>query len=113
MHELIVAATVAGSERTRHVRIAGELTFDTAPRARADLFRAFAPGTPDIVLDLSELDLLDSSGVAVLVAAWRRLADEGRRFEIRRATGQPHRVLAMTGCLEVFTALAPAGEVAV
>lgn len=49
-----------------------------------------------VLLDLSEVTLVDSSGIGVLVTAHRRADGEGARFALAGATGTVARVFEMT-----------------
>lgn len=62
---------------TAHVIVlAGELDAYGCPELEAELARVQANGASQIVVDLSRLGFIDSSGIAMLVAAMRR--DEKR-----------------------------------
>ena len=97
MSEVIVAAMTASNADTIKVRVAGALIFDTAAEARPRLRALVDGGYRRLIVDASELDFLDSSGLGVLLAAWQRMDRDGRRLEVRGAHGQPARMLAITG----------------
>ena len=59
------------------VRIAGEVDVATAPRLREQLVRLITDGQHRIVLDLDEVDLLDSTGLGVLVGVLKRARTVG------------------------------------
>ncbi|MPZ93548.1 MAG: anti-sigma factor antagonist [Propionibacteriales bacterium] len=56
----------------------------------------------DIVVDLSDVDLVDATGLGVLAATHRRLEREGRMLVLRGCTAPIHRVLAVTRLLRVL-----------
>lgn len=60
-----------------------------------------AAGT-DVVLDMSAVTFLDSSGLRVLVTAHDRLHTAARRLVIRRPPAPVLRVLEITGLLSTF-----------
>jgi anti-sigma B factor antagonist len=97
MSEVIVAAMTASNAETIKVRVAGALIFDTAAEARPRLRALVDGGYRRLIVDASELEFLDSSGLGVLLAAWQRMDRDGRRLEVRGAHGQPARMLAITG----------------
>ena len=59
------------------VAVSGDVDLYVAPRFRQDLDRAVAVTPGDLILDLSDLDLIDSTALCVMLGALRRLRDEG------------------------------------
>ena len=58
---------------------------------------AAAADARDILVDLSECDFLDSTGLAVLINSRRELAEEGRRLVACAPSPQVARLLEVTG----------------
>lgn len=85
---------------SRLVTVEGELDAATAP-ALADALQAAAPGET-ITVDLEGLTFLDSSGIAVLLAAHRRDAVDGTRLRLTRPSEAVSRVLGICGLLDVL-----------
>lgn len=102
MGNVIVTAATMRGDMTQVVRVEGELAFDTAIETRARLDRLLFTDVARVVIDIAALTMLDSSGLAVLIAVWKRLGREGRRLELRNAGGQPLRLLTITGCASLF-----------
>ena len=72
------------------VRLAGELDLYNADDVRAALAEATADGTKRVVVDLSEVEFIDSTALGVLIEARARLGRTGLRLaapqlETRRA----------------------------
>ena len=67
-------------------RLAGEIDLDTGPLLRDALLAAINAGNRHLVLDMSDVEFIDSSGLNVLVATFRRaqLVDGGVRLVITR-----------------------------
>jgi anti-sigma B factor antagonist len=80
------------------VRLTGEIDLQAKPRVRADIGTALSdPAVASIVVDLTEVTFLDSSGISALIGC-RRMADErGKALRVIGAQGQPATVLALTG----------------
>lgn len=74
--------------------VAGELDMANAPAFSAELARLEGSGAP-VKIDLSDLEFIDSTGIAILVAAYQRL---DRRLQLvpSRAPGV-QRVMSLTG----------------
>lgn len=75
------------------VRCAGELDIDTAPMLRGCLERVALVGQHEIVLDLSELEFCDSTGIGVFVEWQRRARDGGFALVLRSPRAHLHRLL--------------------
>jgi anti-sigma B factor antagonist len=82
----------------------GEIDLGSAAAVREALLPVLEHETGPVVVDLSEVTFMDSTGVHVLVDALRRLERQNRRLAIVcREGGQVHRVLALVGLLETLT----------
>jgi anti-sigma B factor antagonist len=82
----------------------GEVDLETAPALRETLLPVLEHQTGPVVVDLSEVSFMDSTGVHVLVDTLRRLELQNRRFAIAcREGGQIHRLLALVGLLDALT----------
>jgi anti-sigma B factor antagonist len=77
------------------VRVTGELDLYTSPDLEEALASLVVDGATDVVVDLTEVPFLDSSGLAVLLTAARRLGRE--RFTLTGVGLEPRRVLEITG----------------
>ena len=82
----------------------GEIDTLTAARLQAGLDEAVAAGTDGsrIVVDLSGVTFLASSGLAVLIGAARRLAGLGSRLHLVAASRAVTRPLQVTGADALF-----------
>ena len=56
----------------RVVNVNGEIDIHTGPALRDHLLSAFRHGEDTVIVDLSQVSFLDSSGLSVLVAAHKR-----------------------------------------
>lgn len=64
------------------LRMRGELDLVSSPAVRQSVHEAVADGRHDVVLDLSEVQFCDSSGVGVLIAARRLMRSCGGRLRL-------------------------------
>jgi anti-sigma B factor antagonist len=92
---LAVAAEHAAE--TTIVTLVGELDLRTAPLVRETLLASEAAPIEALVIDLSGLTFIDSSGLHLLVEVHERLRSSGPRLEIQGATAAAERLFAMTG----------------
>jgi anti-sigma B factor antagonist len=105
---LTVRVSSDGSART--IALAGELDMANASTLAAELERAETEGATSITVDLRELEFIDSTGIAVLVSAHRRLNDGAERVRLVRSEAlEVQRVMDVTG-LDRELPFAPADE---
>lgn len=87
----------AGSDGRAIVAVEGQVDLATAPRLAEALAQAHGEGITEIVVDLTDVDFLDSVGVRVLVEAARDAAQQDVSLSVRGARGWVARVLEITG----------------
>lgn len=76
----------------KKLRIQDDLDAGTMTTIRV-LFEELAAANDDVVLDVSNVAFIDSSGVGGLVFLYKRLIAQGRRLEISGLSGQPRQLL--------------------
>jgi anti-sigma B factor antagonist len=82
----------------------GDVDLLTAPLLREAMLPVLTRQRGLVVVDLSEVAFMDSSGIHVLVEALERLASQNRRLAIAcREYGQIHGLLALVGLLATVT----------
>ena len=94
--------TVRKLDGTAVVAVAGEIDVYTSPVLQERLVEVLRDGFSSIVLDLSEVTFLDSTGLGVLITALKRCRSaEG---DLVLVTAQPNvlKVLEITGLNDVF-----------
>jgi anti-sigma B factor antagonist len=88
----------SGDSHDRHViQPHGELDLATAGQLRAALTAALDRSTQTIVLDLSRLTFIDSSGIHLIIAAIHLTAHRGRAFLLRRGPRQIQATFDLAG----------------
>ena len=80
---------------------AGELDIGTAPMLEQALREQITSGDP-ILLDLSQLSFLDSSGLHLLVQMRRDADQKGWKLDITRPVGEASRVIEVTRTARVL-----------
>jgi anti-sigma B factor antagonist len=80
--------------------VEGELDIATAPRMIAALNEAFADLSTPLVVDLSSVDFMDSTGLALLMNAYRRVRRRGHGFAIVCPGGPISRVFEIADMVE-------------
>lgn len=82
--------------------LTGELDLATAPQLRDELVTAVDEGTQSLVLDLSGLGFLDSTGLRVLIETHQKLEEAGGKLVLRGVADTTARVLEIAGLNEMF-----------
>jgi len=99
VEQLSVVAEEGVDEVVLHLD--GELDPHTAPRLEQEINRwsggEDAAGRTSIVLDLTNLRFIDSSGLRVVIGAHRQLQDAGLRLVLRNPSVTTTRLLEITG----------------
>jgi anti-sigma B factor antagonist len=85
------------------VAVAGELDVATAPALREELYRVVEQGVPAIVVDLADMNFIDSTGLGVLVGALKRVKERSGTLELRSLPPSAQRVFEITGLTQAFT----------
>jgi len=85
------------------VTVGGEVDVSTAPALQAEL-SSIAEDTPRVVVDLSEVTFLDSTGIGVLIAGMKRLSRGEEVGTMQLVVTRPHilKVLEVTGLTSIF-----------
>jgi anti-sigma B factor antagonist len=82
--------------------VEGELDIATAPRLISVLNRAVQEALRSLVVDLSEVDFMDSTGLALLINAHRRLTRRSKGFAVVCPPGPLRRVFEVTDMVEML-----------
>jgi anti-anti-sigma factor len=86
----------------RVIAVRGELDLSTASDLEGPLDDAVSTGDASVLIDLSDCEFIDSTGIALIVRAWQRLdraadGDGNGRVVICSDNDQVRRVLEITG----------------
>lgn len=99
---LTIEVTTAGDPALRVFSLRGSLDIATSPSLRAALMEAADNGHHQIIVDLSHLEFLDSTGLGALIGAHKRAGDSAGAVRLVAQEGQILRLLRITGLLGVF-----------
>lgn len=84
------------------LRVLGEVDVSTAPRLRQQLVELAVSGHDRVVVDLDSVELLDSTGLGVLVSGLKRFRTLGGDLRVVCAQPRIRKVFEITGLTEVF-----------
>jgi len=100
--ELSIDLKTEDGGETLVFKLRGSLDLATAPTVRAALAEATEKGGHHLIVDLTQLEFLDSTGLGVLIGAHRRAAERGGSFRLVISEGPISRLLNITGLIAVF-----------
>jgi anti-sigma B factor antagonist len=104
MNDLDITVRGDGADRTLHLEGACDLA--SAPKLREVLVGLRPPHVRNLLVDVTSLDFIDSTGLGLLLGALRRLREAGGDMRIAGARGAVRRVLEITDLDKVFTLVA-------
>ncbi|HWU86928.1 MAG TPA: STAS domain-containing protein [Kofleriaceae bacterium] len=82
--------------------IRGSLDINSAPALAEEIDRITASRPARVVVDLAQLDLIDSSGVAALVKLYKGIRSAGGEISISGARDQPLAIFKLLRMDKVF-----------
>lgn len=91
--------------------LAGELDLAASPSLEEGLNRALGSDASLVLVDLRELDFMDSTGLSVLVRAHQTAEQNNRRFVLVNGSHQVQRLLSLTGIAGRMTLVESPDEV--
>lgn len=85
-------------DRTLRASISGEIDHHDAKRIMTELEQQINCSLPgELIIDCSGVTFMDSSGIAVLLRAWRRMGELNGRIKAVGVPSQPAKVLRAAG----------------
>ena len=90
--------------RTLYIMLSGELDEYTAPNVRKSLDTLLdtEKNFVQIVLDLSELTFMDSTGVGVLIGRYKKMREQNKPIFITNTSRNAERIFKMSGLYEIM-----------
>ncbi len=89
--------------KTLYVLLCGELDEHTSTHARLELDKIFS-GTEfnQIIIDLSELEFMDSTGIGVLIGRYKKMKNRQIPIFICNPSRHAEKIFKMTGLYEIM-----------
>jgi anti-anti-sigma factor len=84
------------------ISLSGELDLATAPAVERELERVEATDAGSIVLDLSDLTFMDSTGARLIIQAHQRSRADANRLALLRGPAAVQRVLELSGVSDLL-----------
>ncbi|MGI5246118.1 STAS domain-containing protein [Dactylosporangium sp. CA-139066] len=84
------------------VVLTGELDLDSAPSLLTAVVEELAAGANEVIVDLSGLVFIDSSGLGTLVGCWRRAKNAGAALTVANPGEDVRTTLEITGLDQIL-----------
>jgi anti-sigma B factor antagonist len=94
---------VRNADATTVISVSGELDLASSPALEEELERVSQSDAQLVVVDLRNLEFMDSTGLSVLVRAHQRAEENGRRLGLVNGSQQVQRLLTLTGVADRLT----------
>jgi anti-sigma B factor antagonist len=85
------------------VSVGGEVDLETASQLGDHALEALRDVSPHVLLDLTDVTFMDSTGLKVLLSIQRRADLAGGSFAIAGASRSVRKILTLTGLDQTFT----------
>ena len=90
-------------DSTLYISITGDLDEHNATRVRKEMDREISTQSfKQIVIDLSDLDFMDSTGIGVLIGRYKIIKDKGVPIFISNPNKQVDKIFSMTGIYNIM-----------
>jgi anti-anti-sigma factor len=94
---------VQSDSGTPVLSVSGELDLASSPMLEEQVERAVAQAPALVIIDLRQLEFMDSTGLSVLIRAHQRAQEQGHRLAIVNGSRQVRRLLSLTGVADRLT----------
>lgn len=94
--------TIDRSNGLLTLALRGSLDINTAPSVAEQVDKLLTEKPAKVVVDLSGLDLIDSSGVTVLVKLYKGIRSQGGHLEMKGVRDQPRAIFRLLRMDKVF-----------
>lgn len=84
------------------VKVSGEIDVYTAPEFKSAIGQAILSGAKDIIIDLADVDYMDSSGFGSLLGATKRVRPKGGSINLFGCSEAIERMLKITRLDTIF-----------
>lgn len=94
---------VRDADRAVVIGVTGELDLASSPALEQELENGPPSRAEVVIVDLRQLEFMDSTGLSVLVRAHQRATEKGQQFVVVRGPQQVQRLLSLTGVADRLT----------
>jgi len=92
-----MAKLTATMADTGSFAVAGDFDAVATQKLKGTLEKLAATHEADLILDLTAVDFIDSSGIGAIAFLFKRMRARGHRLFLKGVHGQPRKVITMVG----------------
>jgi anti-anti-sigma factor len=97
------AYSVDSTSTETRIRARGEIDMAVADRFAEAITAALTNGSPRVIVDLTDVTFMDSSGISALLRANKVAAEHRRSLTVENPAPMVHRVLEICGVLDLLS----------
>lgn len=94
--------THSPAEGTAVIALSGEIDVYTSPKVKQEIVDLLNAGTPRLVVDLSGVEYLDSTGLGVLIGGLKRAREREGDLKLACDNLRILRIFEITGLTKIF-----------
>ena len=84
------------------VSLEGELDLHTAEEFKTKLITKINAGTKQLILDLGQVEFIDSSGLGAILSSYKKISSQGGLLTVVNVTPKVRRIFEVSGILRVI-----------
>ena len=96
----VASYVTADADGKRVLRVVGDLDLSTCPSFKAMLAAATADYDDEMIVDLTDVGFMDSSGLHALMATMKDMTAKGGSLRVRNPGDSVYRLLEISGMLD-------------
>ena len=100
----------AAGEGAQSLDLVGEVDVYTAPLLRQAIMDQVEAGTKHLLIDLTKVEYLDSTGLGILIGGVKRLKEQGGTLRLVGPSARITRIFEITGLNRIFDVYASEQE---
>ena len=90
------------SPQSSIIKVEGEVDLYTSPKLRSEILNAVLAAEAEVLIDLSEVEYMDSSGVATLVEGFKGARENAKTFKLIAPSQAVMKVLELAKLDSIF-----------
>jgi anti-sigma B factor antagonist len=97
-----ITVDVKEKDSSVEVKVSGEIDAYTAPQLREKLFPISEKEGVEIVVDLSDVSYMDSTGLGVFVGVFKKVRSNNGKFQLIGLSDRLKRLFEITGLADII-----------
>ncbi|MGI9622303.1 MAG: STAS domain-containing protein [Acidimicrobiales bacterium] len=99
---MLLNVRVSGAGTWTILHVHGEVDMATCPELRQEIVAQIGQGNSNLVIDLSEVEFIDSTGLGVLIGGLKRARGQGGDLRVSGIEARLEKMFELTGLGDVL-----------